>query len=260
MEAFRLDRQAKVFLAVLVVLALAMVPLAPFAALAFGALSLVVLCVVFLIALARNRRLFGPLTPAEGALAASSAIFAVSGALVVVYAILMLGAGNAMMLSHAMLPFRSGDGPRAVGNSSVWYSDADTRKALKEALAKAGIPFELETREGKEYVSWSYRHDEAARAINEKLRQAPPSGPASPLPVGRTMSFGDPAHHEEFAQWLARKGVKSETIESHGQRYLVWDEGAGDPRQLMNEFFAEKARRCKEERKTAQAPGAAKCS
>jgi hypothetical protein len=259
MEPFRLDRQAKVFLAVLVVLALAMVPLAPFASLAFGALSLVVLCVVFLIALARNRRLFGPLTQTEGALAVAAGTFALGGALVVVYAILMLGAGNAMMLSHAMLPFRSGDGPRAVGNSSVWYSDADTQKALKEALTKAGVPFELETREGKEYVTWSYKHDEAARAINEKLRQAPISGPSG-LPAGRSMSFGDPAHHKEFAQWLARKGVKSGTIESHGQQYLVWDEGAGDPRQLMNEFFAEKARRCREEKKTAQAPGAAKCS
>jgi hypothetical protein len=259
MGPFRLDRQAKVFLAVLVVLALAMVPLAPFASLAFGALSLVVLCVVFLIALARNRRLFGPLTPAEGALAASSAIFAVSGALVVVYAILMLGAGNAMMLSHAMLPFRSGDVPRG-GNSSVWYSDADTQKTLKEELAKAGIPFELEMREGKEYVSWSYKHDAAARAINEKLRQTPASSPASPLPAGRSMGFGDPEQHKEFADWLARKGVKTQTVEAHGQQYLVWDEGAGDPRKLMHEFFAEKAKRCKEEKKTAQAPASPKCS
>lgn len=260
MEAFRLDRQAKVFLAVLVVLALALVPLAPFASLAFAALSLVVLCVVFLIALARNRRLFGPLTPAEGALAVSSAIFAVSGALVVVYAILMLGAGNAMMLSHAMLPFRSGDGSRAVGNSSVWYSDADAQRALKEELAKAGIPFELETREGKEYVAWSYKYDEAARAINEKLRQAPVSSPGSTLPAGRSMSFGDPAHQKDFAEWLARKGMKTETVQAHGQEYLVWGEGAGDPRKLMHEFFAEKAKRCKEGKETAQAPGAPSCS
>ncbi len=259
MEPFRLDRQAKVFLAILVVLALALVPLAPFAALAFGALSLVVLCVVFLIALARNRRLFGPLTQTEGALAVAAGTFAVSGALVVVYAILMLGAGNAMMLSHAMLPFRSGEGPRG-GNSSVWYSDADTQKTLKEELAKAGIPFELETREGKEYVTWSYRHDAAARAINEKLRQTPPSSPPSPVPAGRSMSFGDPEHHKEFAGWLARKGVKTETVEAYGQQYLVWDEGAGDPRELMHEFFAEKAKRCREEKKTAQAPGAPKCS
>ena len=259
MEPFKLDRQAKVFLAVLIVLALAMVPLAPFASLAFGALSLVVLCVVFLIALARNRRLFGPLTQTEGALAVAAGTFALGGALVVVYAILMLGAGNAMTLSHAMLPFRSGDGPRAVGNSSVWYSDAGTQKALKEELAKAGIPFELETREGKEYVSWSYRHDEAARAINEKLRQTPPTSPASPLPAGRSMGFGDPEHHKEFADWLARKGVKSETVEAYGQQYLVWDEGAGDPRKLMNEFFAQKAQRCRKD-KTAQTPGAPSCS
>lgn len=107
MEPFKLDRQAKVFLAVLVLLALAMVPLAPFASLAFGALSVVVLCVVLLIALARHRRLFGPLSRGEGALAVSAAVFAVAGALVIVYAVVMLGAGNAMMLSHSMLPFSS---------------------------------------------------------------------------------------------------------------------------------------------------------
>lgn len=259
MEPFKLDRQAKVFLAVLIVLALAMVPLAPFASLAFGALSLVVLCVVFLIALARNRRLFGPLSQAEGALAVAAGTFALGGALVVVYAILMLGAGNAMMLSHAMLPFRPGDGPRPVGNSSVWYSDADTQRTLKEELAKAGIPFELETREGKEYVTWSYKHDEAARAINEKLRQAPVSSPSG-LPAGRSMSFGDPAQQKAFAEWLARKGVKTQTVQAHGQEYLVWDEGAGEPLKLMNEYMAEKAKRCKDEKKTAQAPASAKCS
>jgi hypothetical protein len=74
------------------------------------------------------------------------------------------------------------------------------------------------------------------------------------------MGFGDPEHHKEFADWLARKGVKSQTVEAHGQQYLVWDEGAGDPRKLMNEFFAEKAKRCSEGKKTAQAPGAPKCS
>ena len=135
MEPFKLDRQAKVFLAVLIVLAIALVPLAPFASLAFGALSLVVLCVVFLIALARNRRLFGPLTQTEGALAVAAGTFALSGALVVVYAILMLGAGSAMMLSHAMLPFRSGDGPRSVGDRSVWYSDADKQQQVKDVLS-----------------------------------------------------------------------------------------------------------------------------
>ena len=73
------------------------------------------------------------------------------------------------------------------------------------------------------------------------------------------MSFGDPEHHKEFAGWLARKGVKSETVEAHGQQYLVWDEGAGDLRKLMNEFFAEKAKRCREGKKTAQAPGTPNC-
>lgn len=250
MEAFRLDRQAKVFLAVLVVLAIALVPLAPFAALAFGALSLVVLCVVFLIALARNRRLFGPLTPAEGALAVSSAIFAVSGALVVVYAILMLGAGNAMMLSHAMLPFRSGDGPRPVGDRSVWYSDADKQQQLKEELAKAGIPFKVETREGKEYVKWSQEHDAAAEAIAVKLRDGP-------FPNGRQTRFQDPQMQKEFADWLTSKGVQHKTIRQQGEDWIFWDGGEN----LAHEFMTTRPfKPCKDDKKTTQAPGAGKCS
>ena len=250
MEAFRIDRQAKVFLAVLVVVAIALVPLAPFAALAFGALSLVVLCVVFLIALARNRRLFGPLTPAEGALAVSSAIFAVSGALVVVYAILMLGAGNAMMLSHAMLPFRSGDGPRPVGDRSVWYSDADKQQQLKEGLAKAGIPFKVETREGKEYVKWSQEHDAAAEAIAVKLRDGP-------FPNGRQTRFQDPQTQKEFADWLTSKGVQHKTIRQQGEDWIFWE----GQENLAHEFMTTRPfKPCKDDKKTAQAAGAAKCS
>jgi hypothetical protein len=249
MEAFRLDRQAKAFLAVLVVLALAMVPLAPFAALAFGALSLVVLCVVFLIALARNRRLFGPLTPAEGALAVSSAIFAVSGALVVVYAILMLGAGNAMMLSHSMLPFRSGDRP-PLGDSSVWYSDADKQQQLKDELEKAGVPFKVETRAGKEYVKWSQEHDVTAQEISRKVRDGP-------FPNGRQTRFGDPAMQKEFADWLTGKGVKHQTVKQHGEEWIFWDGGEN----LAHEFMTTRpVKPCKNDKKTAQAPASPKCS
>ncbi len=250
MEPFRLDRQAKVFLAVLVALALALVPLAPFASVAFGALSLVVLGVVFLISLARNRRLFGPLTPVEGALAASAAVFAIGGALVVVYAILMLGAGNAMLLSHSMLPFRSADGPRPVGSSSVWYSDADKQQRLKEELAKAGIPFKVETRKGKEYVAWSQEHNAVAEAISGKLRDGP-------FPNGRQTRFQDPAMQKEFADWLTSKGVKHETVKQHGEEWIFWDGGEN----LAHEFMTSRPfKPCPKDKKTAQAPGSAKCS
>lgn len=249
MEPFRLDRQAKVFLAVLVVLALALVPLAPFASLAFGALSVVVLCIVFLISLVRNRRL-GPLSQAQGALAVSAAVFAVAGALVIAYATVMLGAGNAMMLSHAMLPFRSGDGPRPVGDRSVWYSDADKQQQLKEELAKAGIPFKVETREGKEYVKWSQEHDAAAEAIAVKLRDGP-------FPNGRQTRFQDPQMQKAFADWLTAKGVRHETVKQHGEDWIFWDGGEN----LAHEFMTTRpAKPCKNDRKSAQAPGAAKCS
>lgn len=250
MEPFRLDRQAKVFLAVLVVLALALVPLAPFASLAFGALSLVVLCIVWLIALARNRRLFGPLTQTEGALALAAGTFAVGGALVVVYSILMLGAGNAMMLSHAMLPFRSGDAPPRMGDSSVWYSDADKQQQLKDELEKAGVPFKVETREGKEYVKWSQEHDVTAQEISRKVRDGP-------FPNGRQTRFGDPAMQKEFADWLTSKGVKHQTVKQHGEEWIFWDGGEN----LAHEFMTTRpVKPCKNDKKTAQVPGSAKCS
>ena len=252
MEAFRLDRQAKAFLAVLVVLALAMVPLAPFAALAFGALSLVVLCVVFLMALARNRRFFGPLTPGEGALAVSAAVFAVGGALVIVYAVVMLGAGNAMMLSHAMLPFSSTpEGPRPVGRSSVWHSDPLMQQRLKDELAKAGIPFELETRQGNEYVTWSQEHHAAAQAISKKMQEGP-------LPNGRNTRFGDPALQQEFADWLTARGIKHGTVKQRGEDWIVWE----GPENLPHEFMTTRpVKPCKDGKsRTAQALGTAKCS
>jgi hypothetical protein len=225
MEPFRLDRQAKVFLVVLVVVALAMVPLAPFMALVFGGLSLVVLCLVFLLALLRNRRAFGPLTRTEGVLALSATVFALGGALVITYATLMLGAGNAMMLGHAMLPFLPADGPRA-GDRSVWYSDADKQARLKQALAQAGIPFKVETREGKEYVKWSDQHDAAAEAIAQRLRDGP-------FPKGSQTRFQDAAMQKAFAEWLTEKGVKHETVREQGEDWLHWDGGHS----LVHEFM-----------------------
>jgi len=258
-EPFRLDRQAKAFLAVLVIVALALIPLAPFASLAFGALSLVVLCVVLLMALARNRRLFGPLTPAEGALAASAAVFAVGGALVIAYATIMMGANNLMTLGQAMLPFRSAT-DTIPGDSAVWFSDAETMRELKEELAKAGVPFGLQTREGKEYVTWSHKYEEKASVIRDSLRGRVPASEPSPLRPGRTMSFHNPSHHDEFAAWLASRGIKSQTVEARGSRFLVWDDGAPDSDRLVSEFMAERAKKCREEKKSAQALGTGKCS
>jgi hypothetical protein len=258
MEPFRLDRQAKAFLAVLVALALVLIPLAPFASLVLAGLSLVVLCLVLLMALARNRRFFGPLTKVEGALAVSAAVFAVAGALVIAYATIMLGARNAMLLSQAMLPFSSPD--TIHGDSSTWFSDPETMRELKEELARAGVPFRLETREGKEYVTWSHKYEEKASVIRDSLRGRAPASEPSPLPPGRAMSFHNPSHHDEFAAWLASRGIKSRTVEARGSRFLVWDDGAPDSDRLVSEFMAERAKKCKEAKKTAQAPGLESCS
>ena len=184
MEPFRLDRQAKGFLAVIVFVAIAMVPLAPFILLAFGAVSLLVLVFVWAKSVIRNRRLLGPLSQAEGAVALSTTALAVGGVLVV--------------------------GPRPVGTSGTWYSDPAMRLQLKDELAKAGIPFTVSEQDGKEFVNWSQEHNAAVEAIREKIR----SGPRS----GGSVHFAKPETKTEFAEWLARKGVRSETITRAGAR------------------------------------------
>jgi hypothetical protein len=161
----------------------------------------------------------------------------------------MLGAGNAMMLSHAMLPFRSADKPIA-GDRSVWYSDADKQARLKAELARAGIPFKVETREGKEYVKWADQHDAAAEAIAIRLRDGP-------FPKGAQTRFQDSATQKAFVDWLTEKGVKHETVRQQGEDWLHWDGGQN----LVHEFMTTRPTKpCKNDRKTAQAPGAAKCS
>jgi heme exporter protein D len=211
MEPFRLDRQAKGFLAVIVFVAIAMVPLAPFILLAFGAVSLLVLVFVWAKSVIRNRRLLGPLSQAEGAVALSTTALAVGGVLVVGYMSVVIGTGNALSLANAMLPFSAGPkAPRPVGTSGTWYSDPAMRLQLKDELAKAGIPFTVSEQDGKEFVNWSQEHNAAVEAIREKIR----SGPRS----GGSVHFAKPETKTEFAEWLARKGVRSETITRAGAR------------------------------------------
>ena len=124
------------------------------------------------------------------------------------------------------------------------------RQKLKDELGKAGIPFTLETREGKEYVKWSQEHNAAVEAINRKVRDGP-------LPNGRHTRFQDPATQKEFADWLAGKGIRHETVKQHGEDWIVW-EGAEN---LVHQFMTDRsARPCKNDKKTAQAPAAPKCS
>jgi hypothetical protein len=126
--------------------------------------------------------------------------------------------------------------------SRVHYGDAETQQVFKDALDKAGIPYELETRKGEEFVGWTGAQDAAVRKIQQQVQ-------GDGLPPGRSVAFDSPAHQKEFTDWLTRKGVKHETKKRYGREFVVW-EGADD---LVMRHMHEKPSDCK---KTAAAAGA----
>jgi hypothetical protein len=251
MEPFRLNPQAVSFLAVIALLSGALVFLAPFALLIMSAVGVVLLLGAWVKAMARERKLAAPFSAGEGAVALSALILVAGSVTAAGMLVYRLGAESAVSLTGAMFPIASSPGGPRIGQSSRHHSDAATQKKFKDELAKAGIPFQTRMQEGREFVSWPPEHNAAVEVIDRRIDSEP-----GPLPAGRAMGFGSPETHKEFAEWLSRRGVKSETVQAYGKDYLVWDEGAGEPRALMEEFFKDKAKRCKP---TAQGPGTEKC-
>lgn len=251
MEPFRLNPQAVAFLAVIALLSGALVFLAPLALLIMSGVGLMLLLAAWVKAIARERKLFASLSAGEGAVVFSVLILVVGSVTAAGMLVFRLGAEGTASLTGAMFPISSSPsspGPR-IGHSSRHFSDSETQKRFKDELAKAGIPFETRMQEGREFVGWPPEHNAAVEAIDRKIED-------SPLPAGRAMGFGSADTHKEFAEWLSRRGVKSETVRAYDRDYLVWDEGAGDPRELMEAFMKDQAKRCKE---TAQGPAAARC-
>ena len=240
MEPFRLNPQAVAFLAVIALLSGALVFLAPFALVIMSGVGLVLLVLAWLKAVARERKVIAPLSAGEGAVAFSALILIAGAVTAAGMLVFRLGAENAVSLTGAMFPIASPPGGPRIGQSARHFSDPAMQKQFKDELAKAGIAFETRMQEGREFVSWPPEHNAAVEAIDRKIDAG-----SGPLPPGRAMGFGTPETHREFAEWLSRRGVKSETVQAYGKDYLVWDEGAGEPRALMEEFMKEKSKRCK---------------
>jgi len=216
---------------VIAALAIVMVFLAPFALLALGGLSAILLVVLWLKSAVRGRRLIAPFTPAEGALALSSLILVVGAATTSGLMIARLGFGEAVSLGGAMLPMAGG--PR-VGWRSVWYSNPETQQRLKDGLAKAGVPFKTRIQEGKEYISWQPEHDAAAEKIQQEARNFD-------IPPG--IHFGSSETQKEFIAWLAKRGIKSAIVLRDGKEYVRWDD-ATEPKQMMDAFIADRPSKC----------------
>lgn len=234
MELFSLNRQAFAFLIVIAVTAGLMVLLSPFLLLALGGLSAVVLIVVWLRTVVRGRNVIAPFGAAEGALALSALLFVIGGAMAGGMMVARVGLPESFSLFRAMLPFDSTPKGARIGSRSVSYSDPDTQQRLKDELARAGVPFTTEAREGKEYVAWPREHDTVAEAVQKRIHEGP-------FPGGRNGHFPDAKLQKDFTDFLKRKGVRHEVVKTRGEDWVYWE---ATPDDLVKEFMTRRGVDC----------------
>jgi len=246
MDPFRWTSQSVAFAALIAVVALVVAVAAPFGSIVLGALSLLAVGVVLIKAMLRTRR-WWPLTAVEGTIAVSGLVFVIGGIAVTGVAMVRLGEGWHIMVGWPTVdPSRAGPRAGKVARA-VSYSDPQLQQQLKDALREAGIPFTVETRDGKEYVGWAPEHNAAADAVNEKMAD-------KPLPSGRNAHFPDPQDHKQFVDWLTKKGIRHEVVKMRGDDYVVWDEAGGN---AAHEFMRSRSGDCK--KKMAAGKSGASC-
>jgi len=257
-EPFTFTRQTAAFLGLLCALELLVVLVFPLLSLVFAVLALALLIVVWLKAGLRTRKWLwwrpaaALLTQAEGAIAVSAAVLVTAGVLVTGYEGIRFTSGKTDFLTGPIWWHlrQSAEAPQQVpvrtrGTRGTGYSNRDIQQALKDELAKASIPYMLETRDGGEFIFWTEEHDAAVEEIKRKLHEGPPDG--------RSVSFENAATQEEFKQWLLKRGTAFEITKTGAREFVSWKEGPAD---LPMQFMKERAVPC-EKKAAVESPQAA---
>jgi hypothetical protein len=234
-DQFSFRRQTIAFLGILAVLELAIVLVFPAASVLLGVVAVMLIVFVWIKAGMRTRKwlwwnpLAVPLTQMEGAIAFSAVLFFSVGILVTGYEANRFASGERDLLTgyafRHMLSSQPSSQP--VGTRSSSYSDPAMQQRLKDELAKAGIPYALEVTDGKEFIKWSAEHNAAVEDIKRRKVDAMFSG-------GRNASFPDRALRQEFTEWLTRRGITHEVVNSSSGELVVWDTGPDD---LVRQFM-----------------------
>jgi hypothetical protein len=115
-----------------------------------------------------------------------------------------------------------------VARRGTHMGDPADQEKLKAALTRAGVPYTLEMRDGKEFVMWSQDRHAAAEKIQREIL-------SGPFPNGRNIHFGDAATEKEFKDWLTKQGVAYRIENMHGRDFVVWD----GPPELWKKFLEE---------------------
>jgi signal transduction histidine kinase len=243
-DSFAFNRQTIAFLGVLGAVEVVLFLLFPLVTFGLGAIALSALVVVWLKAGIRSgtwlwwNPVAVPLTQVEGAVAVSAALMLSAGAAAAGYMAARMASRDPAALNgialRYVLPLEASTRP--AGWRSVHYSDPDRRQGLKKELEKAGIPFKVETSDGKEYVGWAPEHDAAAEEIQRKVRDAP-------FPNSHSVSFDDPKTQQEFRLWLVERRIPHQIVQMRGRDYIGWKDGPDD---LAVQFVRERSAKCAE--------------
>jgi hypothetical protein len=99
-------------------------------------------------------------------------------------------------------------------SESVSYSNTQHQEQLKQALASAGIPFDVVTAQrGQEFIRWDARYSAQVERITDSIF----------LPPGRSIRF-DVERQYQFKAWLEKNGIPYRTMIEDGGEYVVWEE------------------------------------
>jgi len=250
-DAFSFTRQTIAFLGVLAVIEMAIFLLFPTAIVALAVLAALLWLFVWLKTGMRAGKWFWwnpvtvPLTQVEGALALSAALVLSCGILVAGYEGIRFASGERQLLLgyvwRYMRPVEVSSRP--AGSHSVHHSNPERQQGLKNELQKAGIPYSLETSDGKEFITWAQEHKAAVEEIERKMNEAP-------TPDSHNTSFEDPATQKEFREWLVKRGIAHEVVTMQGREFVTWQ----GPDDLPVQFMNERSLRCKRDA-TASAAG-----
>lgn len=98
--------------------------------------------------------------------------------------------------------------------SGLTFAHPADQRQFTDALAKAGIAYSLEVKQGKNYVMWSQRDRDAVGQIQASLV----------IPPDRNLSLTPAEDQADFKAWLSENGIPFTTRLSLGQEYVVWAE------------------------------------
>jgi hypothetical protein len=257
MEPFSFTRQTIAFLGILAVLELAIILVFPTATLLLGVVAAPLIVFIWIKVGIRTRKWLWlnpvavPLSQAEGAIVLSAALMFAAGILVTGYEAIRYASGERDLLTGYAFRhmLRSEPSSPPLGSHSSSYSDTARQKRLKDELARAGIPYSLEVTDGKEFIRWSFEHNAAVEDIRRRKVDTMFSD-------NRNASFPDPVLRQEFTDWLTRRGIPHEVVNSNGMEFVVWERGPND---LVRQFMEGRSVDCPPDASASGKAGQTRC-